>query len=255
MSNCTEIRDLFSAVLENEATEAEVGQVRTHIDGCAECAELYDAMGTIVGAGDFLADVEPPSHIGEELASSPCRRWLGLLFQAVDREISQPNLERLLTHLGSCPSCRRVWHDLTLIHQVGDAMTPPNHLLQKCIKVRDTVARITVLPRRTATAAAYVLALLASLAIGNPTIIAQDLHSVASEKVAKAATGVSEVAADGRGEFRVALWRAMNWGEKKVDTVRGFVDRLRNDDNTTGGASAEPSANTDAEANQQGEDS
>lgn len=255
MSSCTEIRDLFSAVLENEATESEAEQVRIHVDGCTECAELYEAMGMVIGAGDFLADVEPPAHIGEELASSPCRRWLGLLFQAVDREISQPNLERLLTHLGSCPSCRRVWHDLTLIHQVGDAMTPPNHLLQKCIKVRETVARITILPRRTATAAAYVLALLASLAIGNPTIIAQDLHSVASEKVAKAATGVSEVAADGRGEFRVALWRTLNWGEQKVNTVRGFVDRLRNDDDTTGGAPVEPVADTDAEANQQGEDS
>lgn len=255
MNSCTEIRDLFSAVLENEASQAEAELVRTHIDGCAECAELYEAMGMIIGAGDFLADVEPPPHIGEELASSPCRRWLGLLFQAVDREITQPNLERLLTHLGSCPSCRRVWHDLTLIHQVGDAMAPPNHLLQKCIKVRETVARIAILPRRTATAAAYLLALLASLAIGNPTIIAQDLHSVATEKVAKAATGVSEVAADGRGEFRVALWRALNWGEQKVNTVRGFVDRLRDNDDTTGGASIEPTADTDAEANQQGENS
>ncbi len=250
MNTCVDFRDLFAAVLENEADTAEVEQVRAHIDGCPECADLFAAMEMVVGAGGFLAEVEPPSHIGDEIASSPCRRWLGLLYQAVDREISQPNLERLLTHLEACPSCREVWHDLTLIHQVGDAMEPPNHLLQSCIKVRDAVVKIAILPRRTATAAAYILALLASLAIGNPTIIAQDLHTVASERVAKAASGVSEVAADGRGEVRVALWRAMRWGETKIDAVRGWIERLGNDDDAD-----EASAESAQDPNSQGDSS
>ena len=250
MNTCVDFRDLFAAVLENEADTAEVEQVRAHIDGCPECADLFAAMEMVVGAGGFLAEVEPPSHIGDEIASSPCRRWLGLLYQAVDREISQPNLERLLTHLEACPSCREVWHDLTLIHQVGDAMEPPNHLLQSCIKVRDAVVKIAILPRRTATAAAYILALLASLAIGNPTIIAQDLHTVASERVAKAASGVSEVAADGRGEVRVALWRAMRWGETKIDAVRGWIERLGHDDDAD-----EASAESAQDPNSQGDSS
>ena len=166
----------------------------------------------------------------------------------MDREIAQPNLERLLTHLESCPSCRQVWHDLTLIHQVGDAMEPPNHLLSACIRVRETVARITILPRRTATAAAYVLALLASLAIGNPTIIAQDLQAAATERVSKAASGVSEVAASGRGEARVALWRVMKWGEARIDAVRGWVDQLRdNDAESAGESDTEPATNLQGE--------
>ncbi len=104
MNGCTDIRDLFAAVLENEASRAEIDQVRAHIDGCAECAELYDAMGMIIGAGDFLARMWNRRHTSvRRLASSPCRRWLGLLYQAVDREISQPNLERLLTHLEVMP--------------------------------------------------------------------------------------------------------------------------------------------------------
>lgn len=232
MSGCDDIRDLFAAVLENEADAAEAARVRAHMKSCAECAELFEAMAMVVGAGDFMEAIEPPTHLGEEIAASPCRRWLGLLYQAVDREISQSNLERLLTHLESCPSCRQVWHDLTLVHQVSDAMRPPNHLLSACLRVRDAVARISVLPRRTATAAAYVLALLASIAIGNPTIIAQDLQAAASEKVSMAATGVSEAAADGRGEVRVVLWRAMRWGEEKIDTVRDWIDRIRSDNDT-----------------------
>ena len=249
MNACTDIRDLIPAVLENEAAETEVERVRAHIEQCPECAEVFEAMGMIVGAGDFLADLDPPPRLGEELASSPCRRWLGLLYQAVDREITPTNLDRLLPHLEACPSCRQVWHDLTLIHQVGDAMAPPNHLLQKCIKVREAVARIAILPRRTATAAAYILALLASLAIGNPTIIAQDLHSVASEKVAMAASGVSEVAADGRGEVRVALWRTIKWGEDTIDSVIGWIDQLRDNSDNAGEAAADPAD----EPNPQGE--
>jgi predicted anti-sigma-YlaC factor YlaD len=248
VSSCIELRDLFAAVLEREAGQADVERVEAHLESCAECAELYDAMAMVVGAGDVMAEVEPPPHIGEEISSSPCRRWLGLLFQAVDREISEHNLERLLTHLESCPSCRRVWHDLTLIHQVSDVMEPPRHLIDRCIRVRNAVAKIAVLPRRTATAAAYVLALLASLAIGNPTIIAQDLQAAAAEKVSRAADGVSAVAADGRGEARVALWRALKWGERKIDAIQGWIDELRSDDESPDTAPAESESTAQGES-------
>lgn len=230
MKTCSDNRDLFGAVLDGEASVTETERVHAHLGECVECRELFDAMEIVVGAGEFMEDVEPPPHLGSDLAASPCRRWLGLLFQAVDREISQTNLERLLTHLEACPSCRQVWHDLTLIHQVSDAMVPPNHLLEKCIAVRNAVARIPILNRRTATAAAYILALVTSLVIGNPTIIAQEFQAVAVERVSRATTGVSEVAAEGRGEARVLLWRAMTWGENRIDTVRGWFDRLRDDD-------------------------
>jgi hypothetical protein len=119
-------------------------------------------------------------------------------------------------------------------------MEPPSHLAGTCVRVREAISRITILPRRTATAAAYVLALLATLAIGNPTIIAQEVQAVAAEGVSRAATGVSEVAADGRGEARVALWRAMRWGESKIDAIRGWVDELRDNDETTGDVDAPP---------------
>jgi predicted anti-sigma-YlaC factor YlaD len=232
MTDCADIRDLFGPVLEGDASPEETERVHSHAADCPECAELYDAMALVVGAGGLLDDLAPPPQLSSELASSPCRRWLGLLFQAVDREITQHNLERLLSHLEACESCRQVWHDLTLIHQVGDAMTPPAHLRDACIRARDAIRRISVLPRRTATAAAYVLALLASLAIGNPTIIAQDLQATATQHVSWAASEVSEVAEEGRGEARVLLWRAMRWGEARIDAVRGVIDRLTDDDTT-----------------------
>ena len=230
MSGCEAIRELMGPVLDHEASPAEADRLRSHLEHCDECAGLFEAMASVVGAGGLLAEVEPPPHLAAEIADSPCRRWLGLLYQAVDREISQANLERLLNHLEGCPSCRRVWHELTLIHQVGEAMTPPGHLLRACVAVRNRLARIPILGRRTATAAAYVLALVTSLVIGNPTTIAQDVQATAVERVSRAATEVGEVAADGRGEARVLLWRAMRWGEERLAAVQGWIDLLRDHD-------------------------
>jgi predicted anti-sigma-YlaC factor YlaD len=233
MNRCDDIRVLFSAVLEREATEDEAARVVEHTRGCPECAELFETMSVIVDSGDHLAELDPPAQLGSEIADSPCRRWLGLLYQAVDRDISQHNLERLFGHLEQCESCRQVWYDMTLIHQVGEVMQPPGHLVYACIQVRNAVRRIAILPRRTATAAAYVLALLASLAIGNPTIVAQDLQASAAEQMSRAATGVSEVAASGRGEARVALWRVLRWGETRIDTARSWLGRLTGSDDAT----------------------
>jgi predicted anti-sigma-YlaC factor YlaD len=248
VNGCTEIRDLMGPVLDREASPSEVEQVHAHLAECDECAGIFEAMSVVVGAGDLvMSGLEPPPHLAAELADSPCRRWLGLLYMAVDREISQSNLDRLLSHLESCPACREAWHDLTLIHQVGEAMRPPGYLLRACVEVRNAVSRIPILGRRTATAAAYVLALVTSLAIGNPTIIAQDLQATAAEHVSRAANGFSEVAADGRGEARVLLWRALSWGEEQVVAVRGWIDRLRDrdsDDTPAAGAADGPNEPT-----------
>ena len=141
-----------------------------------------------------------------------------MLHQAVDRDISEHNLERLLSHLESCEACRRAWNDLSLIHQVGEALIPPQHLLDSCISVRRKILRRPVLSRRAATAAAYVLAVLASLMIGNPVSIAR---SPTVQRVTETVTTeVNYVAEQGRSEFKVMLWRAWQWTEKQAAAAR-----------------------------------
>lgn len=242
MNSCTEIRELFSLHLEGELEEQQRALVHDHVSGCDECRELLETMKEIVGAGLWMELVEPPDGLDEELSSSPCRLWLGLLFQAVDREISQHNLERLLTHLEACPSCRSTWQDMTLIHQVSDAMEPSQYLLNLCLGARTRPAKVRpILNRRMATAAAYFLAVLTSLVIGNPVTLAR------SETVGRVATVVTteveQVAEQGRGEARIALWRIWKWGEKKVDAVRDFV----------GGSDKEAQSETDSSNGEQGE--
>ena len=234
MTGCAEIRDLFSLYLEGELEREQAQAMREHVAECEDCAGILETMQGIVEVGSSLGDLEPPDHLMSDLASSPCTRWLGLLGQAGDREISQHNLERLLTHLEACPSCRRTWQDLTLVHQVCEAIEPSQYLLKRCIAAREKRADVRpILNRRMATAAAYFLAVLTSLIIGNPVTLARSGAGEAVSRVADAVgTEVSTVAETGRGEARIILWRAWKWGEKKVDALLGFLDRTDDTEDT-----------------------
>jgi predicted anti-sigma-YlaC factor YlaD len=238
MAGCAEIRELLGSRLDGDLDGRQVDLVEAHLESCGECAELAAVVEEIAAAGSALAAIEPPQNLADDLRSSPCRLWLGLLFQAVDREISQRNLERLLGHLESCPSCRQAWQDLTLIHQVGDAIAPPRGLVTACIAAptrKPKSARI--LNRRLATAAAYALAVLTSLVVGNPVTLARSQAAPAVERVAQQITvEVNEVAEQGRGELRVMMWRLWKWGEQKAEAVRDLVTK---DDQTTEDAERE----------------
>jgi len=225
MDRCTDLRELLSLYLEGELDEAQAGDLQEHLASCSECADLSQTMAEIIGYGAALENLEPSESLASDLAASPCRLWLGLLFQAVDHEISQRNLERLLSHLESCPSCRRTWQDLTLMHQVGEAMEPSQYLLKRCINARERKPKTTpILNRRLATAAAYLLAVMTSLIVGNPVTLARSQAVPVVEKVADVVTTeVAEAAQQGRGEVRVMLWRVWKWGEDKVETVRSYL--------------------------------
>jgi hypothetical protein len=77
-----------------------------------------------------------------------------------------------------------------------------------------------------ATAAAYFLAVLTSLVIGNPVTLARSGADEALGRVAEVVSSeVSDVAEQGRGEARIMLWRLWKWGERKIEAVREFVSR------------------------------
>jgi predicted anti-sigma-YlaC factor YlaD len=221
MMACDHARDLLGQLLDGELSDDARRDLAEHLAGCADCRELREALDQIADAVAPLHDLAPPQQLEHDLAASPCRRWLGLLHQAVDREIGERNLERLLSHLDGCAACRQAWTDLTLIHQVSSAMEPSPTLLSRCIEARRRVLRRPILSRRAATAAAYVMAVLASLMVGNPVSIAR---SPVVQRVTTVVTSeVSEVAEQGRGEARVMLWRAWKWAERQAASVRDLV--------------------------------
>ena len=70
-------------------------------------------------------------------------------------------------------------------------------------------------------AAAYAIAVLTSLTIGNPVSIAR---SPVVQRVAETVTsGVTEVAEESRGELRVIIWRAWQWGNRRLEMVRNLL--------------------------------
>jgi predicted anti-sigma-YlaC factor YlaD len=243
VTSCQEVRELLSAFFEAELDSPSETLVQTHLDSCPECSEIVETMQLITDAVTPLQDLRPPEHLGEDLVSSACRRWLGLLFRAVDRDIDEKNLARLLQHLESCPSCRTTWNDLALISQVSDAMTPPPQLLQRCIAVRNPVRRRPIMGKRAATAAAYLLALLGSLVIGNPiTIARQNPVKTTVQTVAETlGNEVSDAAELGRGEARVMLWRAWRWSGRQVAAVRDMLQELQEEDDDSDSEQGGPS--------------
>ena len=120
-------------------------------------------------------------------------------------------------------------------------MEPSEYLLKRCIAARDKRPESRpILNRRMATAAAYFLAVLTSLIIGNPVTLARSGASEAVGRVAEAvSTEVSGVAEQGRGEARIILWRVWKWGERKVEAVRDFVSKDDTDDESKNDGSAE----------------
>jgi predicted anti-sigma-YlaC factor YlaD len=230
MTLCTDTRELLSAYLEGELDVVTAAEVRSHLETCSECSELISTLEMIGGALGPFSELHPPAHLEQEISSSPCRRWLGLLFRAVDRELPDSALERLLTHLESCESCRNTWQDLTIIHQVGEALEPPAGLVQRCIGVRFGRKRRRLMGKRMATAAAYLLAVLTSLVIGNPVTLARHEAAGAVQAVTETvASGVSEAALEGRGEARVILWRAWQWTNRQIEAAQQLVSELSDD--------------------------
>ena len=233
MNTCDLTRERFSAYLEGDLESGEITTVESHLETCSECRETLHSVREILDIGRTMADLEPPAQLRVEVADSPCRRWLGLLFSAIDREISEANLDRLFQHLESCSSCRRAWSDFSLIHQVGDALTPPGHLLSRCLRPRRPFSARRVLGQRTATAAAYSLAILASLAIGNPVTLARYEASAPMQQAgALFKDGISGAAETGRSEAKVMLWRAMNLGHRAADAARSTWSRWTDQSDT-----------------------
>ena len=221
MSDCTWVRERLDALVEGGLEAEETIRVETHVASCPECEQDLEALRLVMTAGAALAEIEPPPSLADELATGPCRRWLGMLFAAVDRELDSAGVERLLVHLEECPSCRRAWNDMSLMHQAGDALTPPEGLLARSIRAR-TLRRVRIVGRRTASAAAYILAVLASLLLGNPMSGAQTFERLAE----RVGTEVADVAEDGAGELRVMVYRAWQWTTRHVDSASELIDDL-----------------------------
>lgn len=219
MSGCELWREYFAEAIE-EGSVKDPG-FSEHLENCADCKALFDVYSDLFSDSPWLGDLPAPEGLASVVSGSPCTRWLRRLYAAVDRELGEDELEGLFDHLESCTECRRVWVDLSLIHQIGECLEAPEGLLEACLKHERPRQIRPILGRKTASAAAYFLAVLASLVIGNPVTFARYNQATATVQEIRATVspGVSAVVLSGRGEFRVMLWRCLRWSEEHIKTI------------------------------------
>lgn len=219
MKSCEDYRGLFSEALEG-GSEVKA-TLQAHLERCEDCRRLFDEFSSLFSGPALLDGLPAPEQMSVELVASPCTRWLRRLFSAIDRELPEEELGELFEHLESCPDCRRAWGDLSLIHQLSDAIQAPESLVQLCLRHEAPRRFRQVLGRKTASAAAYFLAVLASLVIGNPVSFARYSQATATVQQLRSVVSpeVSEVARSGRGELRLMLWRSLRFGQKAMNNI------------------------------------
>lgn len=232
MTQCSSIRPLLPAWIEGELEPAQTRLVEDHLETCVSCRSTAEALGMIQEAGAAVATMAPPAGLTAHLTVSPCSRWLALLHRAADHELDSRALGRLLQHMEECATCRRAWDDLTLIHQVRRALIPPEGLATRCTaRRRGRSSERTVFGVRTATAAAYVLAVLTTVLLGNPVSLARRDSGMVHEVRRAVVQRVNEAATNSRGDLRLILWRTWKWGEHQAEAIRELVAGPPNDVN------------------------
>lgn len=224
-------RPLIPAWIEGELDTDQVLRLEEHLEVCADCRRTAEALRAVREAGRTLSRLEPPDDLAARLTASSCARWLDLLHRAADHELESDTVSRLLQHMETCPGCRRAWDDLTLIHQIRDALTPPPGLALRCIARREgRGSERRIFGVRTATAAAYVLAVLTTLLLGNPVSLARRDAGVVHQARRTVERRVAVAASNGRGELRVILWRTWKWGQHQAESIRDLIAGPQDDD-------------------------
>lgn len=220
MSSCDRFRDLLVPWVDGELSDEDSRAVATHVDACPSCAGLVEALRSVNEATKGFRELEPPTDIGRRIAADPCKPWLALLFAALDGELPEDDLERLLEHMETCAGCRAVWSGLAVGTELQH-LTPPARLIRRCAQVPHRREWRPLPGARTAAAAAFVLAALVSLLLGNPVSLARQGASSLTKSVHNE---VREAADDGRGELRLAMWNVWQWGRSTMSSVTGVFD-------------------------------
>lgn len=218
MNRCSEIRLVLDQWLEGTLDDATAAGVEQHLATCASCHDEADVLRLLLTTSADVRALEPPAGLEATIASSTCQRWQTLMFQALDNLLPDDALERVIEHMDRCPDCRRVWTDLTLVRQAGEALKPPAELAQRCVSVRRHRRRPPV-GLRTAAAAALVLAVLTSFLLGNLMT-----NGPSSEQVLHTAVGesVTQVADTDVSNLRLLVWQAWHWIGRQLDAAGTF---------------------------------
>lgn len=178
MRPCDELLDFLETGDPGELPAA----LAHHADGCAACREALDRLRGLAEGAAVMAGLHAPPELVERLRRMPrlaaeCERAQDLLAEALDGELDEPARRELMGHLHGCAACRTTWEAFATLREVGRdtrararlraiAALPPSQRIEGR-------RRLAVFDLRLATAAAYLLAALTVMLIGNPASFAR----------------------------------------------------------------------------------
>jgi hypothetical protein len=153
-----------------------------HAAGCDDCREALDRLRGLAEGAAALARVHAPHELVERLRRMPrlaaeCERAQELLAGALDGELDEAGRHDLMGHLHGCAGCRAAWEAFATLREVGrDTRVRPRLRAVAALPPRQRIEgrrRLAFFDLRLATAAAYLLAALTVMLIGNPASLAR----------------------------------------------------------------------------------
>ncbi len=180
MKECDVLAEHVEELLSGEEL---AGALAAHVTQCASCAELLRRARTTSEGGHMLHQVKAPEALKRSVKTmvrlpQACERAVELLGAALDGEADQAGRTELLEHLHGCTSCRAAWEALATLREVGSKVRVSGHMRARLalhpsqhIAAHRRPKRLFDL--RLATAAAYLLAAITVVLVGNPAQVAR----------------------------------------------------------------------------------
>ena len=173
-------------------------ELSAHVAGCAACRDAVERARLVAGAPGPLGGLRAPDSLVSRIAAMPrlalgCERVVEGFDDALDGRLEGAERRAFVDHLRSCPACQAGWEAFATLRQVGAATRVADDRLA-ALAVHPS-ARLDVRRRkklvdlRLATAAAYLVAALTVMLIGNPGTIARagTAHMELATRYARAA--------------------------------------------------------------------
>lgn len=221
MSLCDDLLDL----LETEGHAELPAELAAHAQSCDDCREAVARAQGLAEAGHAVRGVRAPAELVGRLKDMrrlplACEHATELISAALDGELSPAGREELVAHLHACPACQTAWEALATLQEVGRVTrVAPRLRARLALHPRNRIdarRRPRIFDLRLATAAAYLVAAMTVMLIGNPASIAR-ASSASVEKAQLYTRAAVENRLDSltrRG--RTAILSAKDWIDERA---------------------------------------
>jgi hypothetical protein len=234
MKACDELLDRLES-----AGPAELpAELAAHAQVCDDCRQAVARAQGLEEGGHAVRGLRAPAELvnrikGMRRLPLACESALELTSAALDGDLGPAGREELVNHMHGCESCQAFWEAMATLQEVG-RLTPVGARLRARLAIHprrrvDVRRRGSIFDLRLATAAAYLIAAMTVVLVGNPASIAR-----ASSAGVEKAQLYTRAAVENRLESltrraRTAVLSAQDWltdtASAAWDQARGLVRR------------------------------